>query len=124
MRAFHKNEAILESLRRAKDGNGRLHLLALVRTELSEGKSVVDEITANYEKGRILQTGHRLIVFSKDGNTLFLFNHRSDRMREIVSTLGLPNPPREATIPKDLASRPWRATTRTFPSRLPFRLRG
>jgi 2,3-bisphosphoglycerate-independent phosphoglycerate mutase len=30
-RTFHKNETILASLKRAKDGNGRLHLLGLVR---------------------------------------------------------------------------------------------
>ncbi len=31
-RQFHKNENILESFNRAKDGNGRLHLLGLVST--------------------------------------------------------------------------------------------
>ena len=31
-RQFHKNETILESLNRAKNGNGRLHLLGLVST--------------------------------------------------------------------------------------------
>jgi len=30
-RQFHKNEVILESFKRAKDTNGRLHLLGLVR---------------------------------------------------------------------------------------------
>ena len=29
-RQFHKNEAILESFKHAKEGNGRLHLLGLV----------------------------------------------------------------------------------------------
>lgn len=29
-RQFHKNETILASMKRAKDGNGRLHLLGLV----------------------------------------------------------------------------------------------
>jgi hypothetical protein len=31
-RQFHKNEMILASMKRAKDGNGRLHLLGLVST--------------------------------------------------------------------------------------------
>ena len=31
-RQFHKNQVILESFNRAKDGNGRLHLLGLVST--------------------------------------------------------------------------------------------
>ena len=30
-RQFHKNDVILESFKRAKDTNGRLHLLGLVR---------------------------------------------------------------------------------------------
>ena len=30
-RQFHKNETILESFNHAKNGNGRLHLLGLVR---------------------------------------------------------------------------------------------
>ena len=30
-REFHKNPAILDSFKRAKEGNGRLHLLGLVR---------------------------------------------------------------------------------------------
>lgn len=38
----------------------------------------------------------------KDGDTLFFFNYRSDRMREIVSVLGLPDKPMEVTAPKDL----------------------
>jgi 2,3-bisphosphoglycerate-independent phosphoglycerate mutase len=29
---FHQNETILASIKRAKDGNGRLHLLGLVST--------------------------------------------------------------------------------------------
>jgi hypothetical protein len=34
-REFHKNPTILESFKRAKDGNGRLHLLGLVEWGLS-----------------------------------------------------------------------------------------
>jgi 2,3-bisphosphoglycerate-independent phosphoglycerate mutase len=30
-REFHKNKNILESFKRAKEGNGRLHLIGLVR---------------------------------------------------------------------------------------------
>jgi 2,3-bisphosphoglycerate-independent phosphoglycerate mutase len=39
-----------------------------------------------------------------DNDTLFFFNYRSDRMREIVTVLGLPDPPMEVEIPKDLVS--------------------
>jgi bisphosphoglycerate-independent phosphoglycerate mutase (AlkP superfamily) len=41
-----------------------------------------------------------------DGDVLFFFNYRSDRMREIVSVLGLPEKPMEVTVPKDLVRPP------------------
>lgn len=37
-----------------------------------------------------------------DGDTLFFFNYRSDRMREIVSLFGMPDKPIDVKIPKDL----------------------
>lgn len=37
-----------------------------------------------------------------DEDTLFFFNYRSDRMREIVSVFGLPEKPMEVDVPKDL----------------------
>ena len=37
-----------------------------------------------------------------EGDTIFTFNYRSDRMREITSVLGLPDKPMEVTIPEDL----------------------
>jgi 2,3-bisphosphoglycerate-independent phosphoglycerate mutase len=37
-----------------------------------------------------------------DDDTLFFFNYRSDRMREIVSLFGLPDRPIEMDIPKNL----------------------
>ncbi|KAF8136037.1 hypothetical protein K438DRAFT_1786580 [Mycena galopus ATCC 62051] len=36
-------------------------------------------------------------------DTLFLFNYCSDRMRKLVSVLGLPDWPMEVTVPKDLS---------------------
>jgi len=38
----------------------------------------------------------------KDKDTLFFFNYRSDRMREIVSVFGVDPKPMEVTVPKDL----------------------
>jgi len=49
---------------------------------------------------RVLGLVTQLII--PDGDTLFFFNYRSDRMREIVSVFGLPDKPMEADIPKDL----------------------
>lgn len=98
--------------------------------KLGEGKCAVDEIKANYEKdytdeflkpiiingdaGRIKGAfvfsisllSHSLCARSltiySDGDTLFFFNYRSDRMRELVTVLGLPEKPMEVTVPKDL----------------------
>jgi 2,3-bisphosphoglycerate-independent phosphoglycerate mutase len=41
-----------------------------------------------------------------DDDTLFLFNYRSDRMREIAAVLGLPEKPMEVDVPKNLVSCP------------------
>jgi 2,3-bisphosphoglycerate-independent phosphoglycerate mutase len=37
-----------------------------------------------------------------DDDTLFFFNYRSDRVREIASLLGLPDKPIEVDIPKNI----------------------
>ena len=36
------------------------------------------------------------------GDTIFTFNYRSDRVREIVTVLGLPDRPMEVEVPEDL----------------------
>jgi 2,3-bisphosphoglycerate-independent phosphoglycerate mutase len=38
----------------------------------------------------------------KDGDTLFFFNYRSDRMRQIISVFGLDEKPTEIDVPKNL----------------------
>ncbi|OSD01121.1 cofactor-independent phosphoglycerate mutase [Trametes coccinea BRFM310] len=195
-RQFHKNEAILESFNRAKDGNGRLHLLGLVsdggvhshithlyalletakevglkdvyihffgdgrdtaprsaagymkdllafiekekigevatvvgryyamdrdkrweRIKIAvdglvkgEGEKAEDPVKAieeRYKKDETDEFLKPIIVDGdagriKDGDTLFFFNYRSDRMREIVSVFGLPDKPMEVDVPKDL----------------------
>lgn len=82
-------------------------------------KDVTDEflkpIIVNGDEGRIKGESlvgflmlHQLnvmcISFNLDDDTIFCFNYRSDRMREIASVLGLPNKPMEVTIPKNLVS--------------------
>ncbi|KAF9523942.1 phosphoglycerate mutase [Crepidotus variabilis] len=199
-RQFHKNEAILESCKRAKEGTGRLHLIglvsdggvhshishlfALLETAKEQGvphtyvhflgdgrdtaprssakyaqelldfikklgygeiatvigryyamdrdkrwervkiaidglvkgegekvqdgqEGVVKAIEANYEKDVTDEFLRPIIVNGdegriKDEDTLFFFNYRSDRMREISSVFGLPDKPMEVTIPQDL----------------------
>jgi len=41
-----------------------------------------------------------------DGDTLFLFNYRSDRMREISTVLGQVDKPIDVVVPKDLVRFP------------------
>ncbi|KAF8639364.1 hypothetical protein AX17_001553 [Amanita inopinata Kibby_2008] len=209
---FHKNPVILETCKRAKDGNGRLHLLGLisdggvhshithlfalletakeqgvphvyvhffgdgrdtaprssagycqqlldflkkeqvgelatvigryyamdrdkrwerikiavdglVKGEGEDGKGaegIIDAIKQNYEKDVTDEFLKPIIVNGqgriKDGDTLFFFNYRSDRMREIVSVLGLPDKPMEVDVPKDL----YIATMARYNAEYPF----
>ena len=39
-----------------------------------------------------------------DKDTIFFFNYRSDRMREITAVFGLPEKPMEVDVPKNLVS--------------------
>jgi 2,3-bisphosphoglycerate-independent phosphoglycerate mutase len=41
---------------------------------------------------------------SLDDDTLFFFNYRSDRMREIVAVFGLPDKPMDVNVPNNLVS--------------------
>ncbi|KIL71122.1 hypothetical protein M378DRAFT_65056 [Amanita muscaria Koide BX008] len=82
----------------------------LVKGEGEDAKgseNVVDIIKQNYEKNVTDEFFKPIIVNGdqgriKDGDTLFFFNYRSDRMREIASVFGLPEKPMEVDIPKDL----------------------
>ncbi|KAJ3993598.1 PGM protein [Lentinula boryana] len=214
---FHKNPVILRSLERAKDGNGRLHLLGLVSDggvhshinhlyalletakaqgvretyvhffgdgrdtaprsaakycedlvgfmekegygELAtvvgryyamdrdkrwerigialdglvrgvgelrgEGKGVVDVIKENYEKDVTDEFLKPIIVNGdkgriKDGDTLFLFNYRSDRMREIATVLGSLDDSLDIPVPKDLHITTMSQYNPTFPFPIAF----
>lgn len=65
-------------------------------------------IIVNGDEGRIkggvaFRLSHdQLLMIAVDEDTLFFFNYRSDRMREIASVFGLPDKPMEVDIPKDL----------------------
>ncbi len=56
------------------------------------------------------------MVVATDDDTLFLFNYRSDRMREISTVLGKLAKPVEVDVPKDLVS------SALFPAHLLFLL--
>ncbi|KAH9854492.1 cofactor-independent phosphoglycerate mutase [Lenzites betulinus] len=195
-RQFHKNEVILESFKRAKDGNGRLHLLGLVSDGgvhshiahlyalletakevglkdvfihfFGDGRDTAPRSAAGYLKdllafiekekiGQVATVVGRYYAMDRDkrwerikiavdglvkgdgeasedpvatieerykkdetdeflkpiivggektriqdGDTIFFFNYRSDRMREIATVFGLPDKPMEVDVPKDL----------------------
>ncbi|KAK0243355.1 BPG-independent [Armillaria nabsnona] len=68
----------------------------------------VATIKVNYEKDLTDEFLKPIIVNGdagriKDGDSLFFFNYRSDRMREFSSVFGLPDKPMEVAIPKDLS---------------------
>ena len=99
----------------------------LVKGEGEKSNNLVDTIKARYEKdetdeflkpiilgnseeSRIKGTFVHIFckdhaykaMFHLDDDTLFFFNYRSDRMREIASVFGLPDKPMEVDVPKNL----------------------
>ncbi|EJD40868.1 phosphoglycerate mutase [Auricularia subglabra TFB-10046 SS5] len=81
----------IEVIEVAKDGNGdELVKIIEARYEKNEKDEFLKPIVVKGD-GRI-----------KDKDTLFFFNYRSDRMREIVSVFGLEPKPMEVQVPKDL----------------------
>ncbi|KAF8836494.1 cofactor-independent phosphoglycerate mutase [Paxillus ammoniavirescens] len=80
---------------------------ALVEGEGEETNDVLKTIQERYEKKETDEFFKPIIVNGaegriKEGDSLFFFNYRSDRMREIASVIGLPDKPIEVNIPKDL----------------------
>jgi 2,3-bisphosphoglycerate-independent phosphoglycerate mutase len=81
------------------------------RYEKDETDEFLKPIIVNGDSGRIKgsvlnPTFYHCIShgYVKDGDTLFLFNYRSDRMREISTVLGQLTKPVDVVIPKDLVS--------------------
>ncbi|KIK99516.1 hypothetical protein PAXRUDRAFT_822672 [Paxillus rubicundulus Ve08.2h10] len=80
---------------------------ALVEGKGEETDDVLKTIQERYEEKETDEFFKPIIVNGvegriKEGDTLFCFNYRSDRMREIASVIGLPDKPIEVDIPKDL----------------------
>lgn len=76
-----------------EDGMGAEGIVGVIKENYT--KDITDEflkpIIVNGDAGRL-----------KDSDTLFLFNYRSDRMREIATVLGLPDKPMDVDVPKNL----------------------
>nr|ODN88139.1 2,3-bisphosphoglycerate-independent phosphoglycerate mutase [Cryptococcus depauperatus CBS 7855] len=75
--------------------------------EKSSQEDLVKTIEDGYAKDVTDEFIKPIICGSEDsrikmGDTLFMFNYRSDRMREITSVLGLPDKPMEVDVPEDL----------------------
>ncbi|KAJ3739659.1 BPG-independent [Lentinula detonsa] len=91
-----------------------------VGEELLKGKGVGEVIKENYEKDVTDEFLKPIIVNGdkgriKDGDTLFLFNYRSDRMREISTILGSLDPSLSIPVPKDLHITTMSQYNPTFP---------
>ena len=88
----------------------QIALEALVDGKGEETDDVLKTIDERYAKDETDEFFKPIIVNGdegriKDGDTLFFFNYRSDRMREIVTVLGqFDEPIKDAHIPKDLVS--------------------
>ncbi|KAJ7138374.1 BPG-independent [Mycena epipterygia] len=182
-REFHKNKNILESFKRAKEGNGRLHFISLIsddgvyshithlyvlleaakeqgvphvwprhhatsapgycqnlldfmaKEEYGALATVVGryyamdrdkrwervKIAKNYESDVTDEFLKPIIVNGdegrvKDDDTLFFFNYRSDRMRELVSVFGFSEKPMEVSVPTGL----YITTMSTYNAAFPF----
>ncbi|GJE85568.1 2,3-bisphosphoglycerate-independent phosphoglycerate mutase [Phanerochaete sordida] len=79
----------------------------LVKGVGEKGEDIVKSIEERYKKDETDEFLKPIIVNGdegriKDDDTLFFFNYRSDRMREIVALFGLPDKPTEVDIPKNL----------------------
>ncbi|KAH9949405.1 BPG-independent [Amylocystis lapponica] len=85
----------------------KLAVDGLVKGEGEKGEDVVKAIEERYKKDETDEFLKPIIVNGdegriKDGDTLFFFNYRSDRMREIATVFGLPDKPMEVDVPKNL----------------------
>ena len=81
----------------------------VVRGEGEESENILEKIEEKYNKDETDEFLKPIIVNGDEGrikerDTLFFFNYRSDRMREIATVIGLPDKPIEIDIPKDLVS--------------------
>ncbi|KAF7791740.1 hypothetical protein EIP86_002764 [Pleurotus ostreatoroseus] len=79
----------------------------LVKGEGEKGEDLVAAIEERYKKDETDEFLKPIIVNGdegriKDNDTLFFFNYRSDRMREITAVFGLPEKPMEVDVPKNL----------------------
>ncbi|KAI0030970.1 cofactor-independent phosphoglycerate mutase [Vararia minispora EC-137] len=79
----------------------------LVKGEGEAAKDAAEAIEERYKKDETDEFLKPIILNGdegriKDDDTLFFFNYRSDRMREIATVFGLPDKPMEVNVPKNL----------------------
>ncbi|KAG0302113.1 hypothetical protein BGZ98_007784 [Dissophora globulifera] len=84
----------------------KIALDGLVSGEGEKATDPVQAIEDNYKKD-VTDEFLKPIIINEDGlirdnDTIFCFNYRSDRMREISSVLGISPPPMEVKLPKNL----------------------
>ncbi|ODN88108.1 2,3-bisphosphoglycerate-independent phosphoglycerate mutase [Cryptococcus wingfieldii CBS 7118] len=86
---------------------------------------LVETIEEGYKKDVTDEFIKPIISGSEDsriqkGDTIFTFNYRSDRMRELASVLGLPDKPMDVTVPEDLHITTMSRYNAEFPFKIAF----
>jgi len=79
----------------------------LVKGEGEKSDDPLATVNQRYEAGETDEFLKPIICGSPEsrvqkGDTVFTFNYRSDRVREIVTVLGMPDKPMEVEVPEDL----------------------
>ncbi|OZJ03828.1 2,3-bisphosphoglycerate-independent phosphoglycerate mutase [Bifiguratus adelaidae] len=97
---------------------------ALLHGEGEKADDGLKAIEARYEKNETDEFLKPIILSDegciKEGDTIFTFNFRSDRMREITQTLGVSPPPFDVTIPKDIEITTMTQYKADFPFKVAF----
>lgn len=80
---------------------------ALVQGKGESSEDPVKTVEQRYEAGETDEFLKPIVIGGdktriQDNDTIFCFNYRSDRMREIVTVLGLEDKPVETKVPKNL----------------------
>lgn len=95
----------------AMDRDKRWERVKVAFEGLTEGKGekaddAIKAVEARYEQGETDEFLKPIILSDKgrikDDDTIFFFNFRSDRARELSQALGIPPPPFDAKVPKNL----------------------
>ncbi|KXN70766.1 phosphoglycerate mutase, 2,3-bisphosphoglycerate-independent [Conidiobolus coronatus NRRL 28638] len=97
---------------------------ALTKGEAEESSDLIATIEERYKKDETDEFLKPIIINKeaviRDDDTLLFFNFRSDRMRQINQCMGLPNPPCDIHIPKNIDITTFTRYKTDFPFHIAF----